>query len=62
MTAKVLTFPITNPCSGCGRQCGDDELSECLRCGHRYCKQAGCEVCACDRFALEMAQRMEVLQ
>jgi hypothetical protein len=58
----VLSFPVTNPCSGCGRQCADDEMSECLRCGHRYCKRHGCEVCACDRTAVELAQRAEIVR
>jgi hypothetical protein len=60
-SAKILAFPTTNPCSGCGRQCADDELSQCLRRGARYCERAECWECQCDRDALEMVQRAHLL-
>jgi hypothetical protein len=57
---KLLTFPITNPCSNCHRQCGDDELSECVRCGARYCSCSW--ECQCDRDAVEIVSRaVEIL-
>jgi hypothetical protein len=54
----LLIFPITNACSNCQRQCGDDELSECLRCGARYCSCSW--ECQCDRDAVEILSRAEV--
>jgi hypothetical protein len=56
--SMVLAFPITNACSNCQRQCGDDELSECLRCGARYCSCSW--QCQCDRDAVEILSRAGV--
>lgn len=56
-SAKILAFPVTNPCSGCGRQCADDELNECARCGARYCEKPECWSCQCDRDAIEIVER-----
>lgn len=60
-TAKVLAFPVTHPCPTCGRQCSEDDLSACLRCGQQYCQQDDW-TCECDRMALEMAQRAMYLR
>lgn len=55
-SAKILSFPVTNPCSVCGQQFDADELSGCLRCGAAYCRHCEWE-CQCDRDALEIVQR-----
>lgn len=55
-TNTVLQFPIQLSCPTCGRACGDDELSECLRCGQRYCSNDEW-TCQCDRDAVEIAER-----
>jgi hypothetical protein len=57
--AKLLAFPVQHSCPSCSRPCGEDELSECLRCGLRYCSNPACWECQCDRDALEMVQRAE---
>jgi hypothetical protein len=55
---KILQFPLerVSTCPTCGRPCGDDELSECLRCGARYCQRDSWE-CECDRVAREIVER-----
>lgn len=58
--AKVLAFPVTNPCSVCGQQFDADELSGCLRCGAAYCRHCTWE-CECDRVAREFVQRAEIM-
>jgi hypothetical protein len=49
-------------CPTCQRPCGEDELSECLRCGKQYCQQDDwSESCPCDlikQTAHEIEQRM----
>lgn len=54
--AKVLQFPVKHACPTCGRPCGEDELSECLRCGQKYCERDSWE-CQCDRTAREILLR-----
>lgn len=59
--AKILSFTVavTDQCGGCGGPCGG-EFSECFTCGHKSCgRKVGCEVCRCDRMALEIVQRAE---
>jgi len=53
--SKVLPFIASVVCSNCGRACGDDELSECLRCGERYCECSW--DCVCDQTAREIMER-----
>jgi hypothetical protein len=57
--AKILRFPVQHACPTCQRPCGEDELSQCLRCGQKWC-QFDTGECECDRFAREMAQRAQV--
>ena len=59
-SAKILSFPVTNPCSVCGQQFDPDELSGCLRCGAAYCRHCPWE-CECDRVAREFVQRAEIV-
>lgn len=56
MATNVLSFPIQTECPTCGRACSDEDLSECLRCGQRYCSKDSWE-CACDREAAEVIDR-----
>jgi hypothetical protein len=58
-SSNVLLFPVQLCCPTCQRPCGEDELSECLRCGQRYCKLDSWE-CECDRVAREIVARAEV--
>jgi hypothetical protein len=60
-THILLQFPIQFSCPTCSRPCGEDELSECLRCGQRYCSQDSWEY-QCDRDAAEMQQRALTLR
>ena len=55
-TNTVLQFAVQHSCPTCGRACGEDELSECLRCGQRYCERDTWE-CQCDRDAAEIIER-----
>lgn len=54
--SNVLAFPAQLSCPTCGRACGDDELSECLRCGQQYCSGDDW-TCQCDRDSTELMQR-----
>lgn len=56
MTENLLAFPVQFSCPTCGRACGEDELSECLRCGQQYCERDSWQ-CQCDRDAAEILQR-----
>ena len=53
---NLLMFPTQLTCPTCGRPCGEDELSECLRCGQQYCQRDSWE-CECDRIAAEIIDR-----
>ena len=55
----VLLFHVQLSCPTCGRACGDDEVSECIRCGQRHCQYDSWE-CQCDRDAAEIVQRAEM--
>jgi hypothetical protein len=58
----ILPFPVQHSCPTCGRACSPEDLSECLTCEQKYCSHKSCSwLCACDRFALEMAQRAGLL-
>lgn len=54
--ASLLAFPVQFSCPTCKRPCGEDELSECLRCGQRYCSNDDW-TCQCDRDAVEILER-----
>jgi len=56
--SNVLAFPVQLACPTCGRPCGEDELSECTRCGQRYCQQDSWD-CECDRTAREILARAQ---
>ena len=57
--SKLLAFVADVVCCNCGRACGDDELSECLLCGARYCECSW--QCQCDRDAVEIMERADTV-
>jgi len=57
--ADLLQFPAQHVCPTCNRPCGQDELSECLRCGRQYCKHDDW-TCQCDRDAADILSRAGV--
>ena len=59
-SSTVLKFPVRFSCPTCQRPCGEDELSECLRCGQRYCSNDSWD-CQCDLDALDMLNRAQEL-
>jgi hypothetical protein len=61
VTATVLAFPVQFSCPTCSRPCGEDELSDCLRCGQRYCSHDDW-TCQCDRDAAEILSRAKEKQ
>ena len=63
MSANILAFPIQTTCGVCGRACSEDDLGGCFTCGDTFCGKTGCKViCACDRLALDMADRLAELK
>jgi hypothetical protein len=52
----LLAFPVQHECPTCKRACSDEDLSECLSCGQKYCQFDSWD-CACDRFAREIVER-----
>ena len=54
--ATLFAFPVQFSCPTCSRPCCEDDLSECLRCGLRYCQSDSWE-CQCDRDAAEILSR-----
>jgi hypothetical protein len=58
MSATVVDFQVQTKCPTCGRPCGADELSECLRCGQLYCSNDSWN-CGCDTDARESMDRTD---
>ena len=52
----IIDSPVQTKCPTCGRPCGADELSECLRCGQLYCSNDSWN-CGCDTDAREIKDR-----
>ena len=57
-SCKIIQFPVQHACPKCQQPCGEDELSQCLRCGAKYCGNPKCWQCDCDLFAEEIAYRL----
>lgn len=52
----IIAFPVQYKCPTCSRACAEEDLSQCLRCGQRYCRYDSWE-CICDRDAADMVER-----
>ena len=59
--SQVIAFPVQHACPTCSTACAEDELSECLRCGQKYCQRDTWE-CQCDRDAAEIVKRAQASQ
>jgi hypothetical protein len=60
MASNVLVFPAQITCQSCNKACSEDEMSTCPDCGDTFCGSAksNCKsLCACDRLAMELADR-----
>lgn len=55
----VVSFPSGFKCPSCNRSVSEEDLSECLTCGQKYCSSKECDwSCGCDRVAADIALRM----
>lgn len=54
----IIDFPVQHKCPTCNRACSEEDLSQCLRCGQRYCRRDDWE-CECDRDASDMMSRAQ---